>query len=86
MTGKFNNVNQWRLIIGFRFCARLDALGARIRAADPRNVLSRGYALITGADTVVRKSASAFAPGDELRVVFSDGELRASVFEIKTND
>ena len=66
--------------------ARLDALGARIRAADPRNVLSRGYALITGADTVVRKSASAFAPGDELRVVFSDGELRASVFEIKTND
>ena len=66
--------------------ARLDALGARIRAADPRNVLSRGYALITGADTVVRKSASVFAPGDELRVVFSDGELRASVFEIKTND
>lgn len=59
--------------------AALDVLAARIRAADPRSVLSRGYALVTDARGVVLKSADALRPGDTIRVLFEDGSVSATV-------
>lgn len=59
--------------------SRLDVLGARIKAADPRNVLSRGYALVVDGKGVVAKSSRVFRNGDEIRVIFEDGEVVARV-------
>ena len=58
---------------------RLVALGERIRAADPRNVLSRGYALVTDAAGVVVKSAAALPSGTKFKVLFADGTVEAVV-------
>ncbi len=58
---------------------RLVALGERIRAADPRNVLSRGYALVTDAAGVVVKSAATLPSGTKFKVLFADGTVEAVV-------
>ncbi|MCQ2182237.1 MAG: exodeoxyribonuclease VII large subunit [Bacteroidales bacterium] len=57
----------------------LDVLESRIRSADPRRVLERGYSLVTGPDGVVRKKAAGLAPGDVLKIYFSDGEVNVKV-------
>lgn len=54
-------------------------LEARIRAADPRSVLRRGYTLTTDSEGKVRKSASAFEEGDVINVLFPDGTLKCIV-------
>ena len=59
--------------------SRLDALGERIRVADPRNVLSRGYTLVTDAKGVVVKSARQLPAGTEFKLLFSDGTIEAVV-------
>ena len=56
---------------------RLVALGDRIRGADPRGVLARGYALVTDARGVVVKSAGALPPGTSFKVMFADGTVEA---------
>ena len=58
---------------------RLVALGDRIRGADPRGVLARGYALVTDARGVVVKSAGALPPGTVFKVMFADGTVEAVV-------
>jgi exodeoxyribonuclease VII large subunit len=58
---------------------RLAALGDRIRGADPRNVLSRGYTLVTDAKGVVVKSARQLPAGMEFKLMFSDGTIEAVV-------
>ena len=62
-----------------RMESELDMLYARIRNADPRNVLSRGYSLVTDARGVVLKSASGIKPGDTVGVRFADGTLNCLV-------
>lgn len=62
-----------------RMESELDMLYARIRNADPRNVLSRGYSLVTDARGVVLKSASGVKPGDTVGVRFADGTLNCLV-------
>lgn len=62
-----------------RMESELDMLYARIRNADPRNVLSRGYSLVTDARGVVLKSASGIKPGDTVGVRFADGRLNCLV-------
>jgi exodeoxyribonuclease VII large subunit len=57
--------------------SRLDALGERIRRADPRGVLARGYSLVTDGRGVVVKSASALPAGTRFRVMFADGTVDA---------
>ena len=57
----------------------MDLLLSRIKAADPRNVLSRGYTLITDAAGRVLKTASSVKKGDGIKVLFSDGALEAKV-------
>ena len=68
-----------------RMESRLDQLASRIRSADPRSLLSRGYSLVTDSRGVVLKSAAAVAPGDILDVMFADGTLVTEVRARKEN-
>ena len=61
---------------------RVLALGERIRAADPRGVLARGYTLVTDAQGVVVKSARQLQEGRRFRVLFADGAVEAIVDNI----
>lgn len=63
----------------------LDLIAARIKSADPRNVLARGYALVADASGRVLKSAASVRPGDGVRVLFADGALEAEVTSIHSN-
>ena len=60
---------------------KLDMLEARIKAADPRNILSRGYLLATDTRGVVVKSVRAVNVGDEMKIMFGDGVLDCKVIE-----
>lgn len=55
---------------------------ARIKATDPRNILSLGYVLVTGKDHQVLKTVDKVAVGDRIGVRFTDGSLTAKVDEI----
>ena len=57
----------------------IDKLEARIKAADPRAVLGRGFTLTTDSAGVVRKSSAAFGAGDRINVIFPDGTLNCTV-------
>ena len=57
----------------------LALLESRIAAADPRGLLSKGYALVSGSDGRMLKSAAAVNEGDVLRLHFADGELEVQV-------
>ena len=60
--------------------ASLAALATRIASADPRAILSRGYALVSDASGMVVKSAGAVNVGDELQLRYSDGTLKTKVY------
>ena len=75
-----------RFAVGGRIDRALAALAlqeALIKASDPRKILSMGYALVTGRDGKVLKSAAPVAPGDRIGVRFADGTIRAAVEEIE---
>lgn len=57
--------------------SRLDLLLERIGNADPRNVLGRGFAIVTDEKGMVLRSVSAVAPGSTLRLIFADGSVSA---------
>lgn len=59
--------------------SRVDLVEARIRAADPRAILKRGYLLAADARGRVLKSAAAAAPGDLISLLFADGTLDCEV-------
>ena len=65
--------------------AALDLKEALIKASDPRKILSMGYALVTGGDGKVLKSAAPVAVGDRIGVRFADGTIRATVDSVKKN-
>lgn len=60
--------------------AALEMMAARIRSADPRAVLSRGYTLVADSCGVVLKSASSIMEGDRISVLFEDGTINATVY------
>jgi len=62
-----------------RHAAVLDALGARLIAAHPQQVLERGYAWVQGADGRPVLRAADLAPGDAIEAVFADGTASARV-------
>ena len=75
-----------RFAAGARIDRALAALAlqeALIKASDPRKILSLGYALVTGRDGKVLKSAAPVAVGDRIGVRFADGTIRAAVEEVK---
>ena len=59
--------------------AKVDMMESRILAADPRNILKRGYTLALDASGKVARSARVFNSGDEIRLLFPDGEVEARV-------
>ena len=61
--------------------SRLDVLQTRIKAADPRSILSRGYVLPADSGGRVLKSVSGIKAGDRIRLLFSDGRLDCEVLE-----
>ena len=65
--------------------AALDLKEALIKASDPRKILSMGYALVTGGDGKVLKSAAPVAAGDRIGIRFADGTIRATVDSVKKN-
>ena len=60
----------------------VDVLGARIAAADPRALLSRGYVLAADSRGVVIKAAKGRKAGDRVTVMFSDGVLGCRVEDV----
>ncbi len=61
--------------------ARVQMLETRIRSADPRNILQRGYVLALDSSGVPLKRASDRACGDRLSLMFSDGTLECAVLK-----
>ena len=59
--------------------SRVELLSSRIKAADPRGILSRGYALATDGRGVVLKQAGPVQVGDRVNVLFADGQLNCTV-------
>ena len=66
--------------------SKVSLLEARITGADPREILSRGYVLVTGGDNRILKSTSRVHIGDRIGVRFSDGHLRATVNEVARDE
>ena len=66
-----------------RALAALALQEALVKASDPRKILSLGYALVTGPDGKVLKSAAPVAVGDRIGVRFADGRITAAVEEIQ---
>ncbi len=61
--------------------SKVELLQARIAAADPRTVLSRGYTLVTDQAGVVLKSAGGLSAGDKVKIFFADGKVTAAITE-----
>ena len=61
--------------------SKVELLQARIAAADPRTVLSRGYTLVTDQAGVVLKSAGGLSTGDKVKIFFADGKVTAAITE-----
>jgi exodeoxyribonuclease VII large subunit len=59
--------------------AKLGRLTARLEAGDPAALLSRGYALVSGADGRPVRSVSSVTPGAGVSVRVADGALRCTV-------
>jgi len=57
----------------------LERLQLRLQLLDPRRVLERGYALLTGADGRAVTSVVQTYPGQALRAVLADGEVAVRV-------
>ena len=58
---------------------RLKLSAARLGAQNPMAVLSRGYALVQNDDNTVVSSSKELNVGDNIKLVFADGEVRATV-------
>ena len=68
--------------------SRVDVLESRIAGADPRSILSRGYALVVDDGGVVMKNAAGHSAGDNVKVMFADGTLdcRVTGIQLKQED
>jgi len=58
--------------------AVLEGLAARLESASYQSVLARGFALVRDAEGRAVTRAAAVAPGQALRLTFTDGEVRAT--------
>ena len=70
---------EWRILA-------VDGKEALITSADPRNILSRGYVLVTDDRGKVMKTAGRAYVGERIGVRFSDGALRATVSDVWRED
>lgn len=65
--------------------AKLDFIGMKIEATDPRNVLERGFSLAVDSKGVKLSSARACSEGDKISVLFKDGRLNCKIEKIIKN-
>jgi exodeoxyribonuclease VII large subunit len=63
--------------------AALRAIGARLEAAHPQQVLERGFAWVQGSDGAPVLHAAQLATGDMIEAVFSDGRASARVENVQ---
>ena len=61
--------------------AQLSRQAARLDSLSPLKVLERGYSLALKDGQV--STAHGLAPGDEIKLRFSDGQVRAGVLEVE---
>ena len=64
---------------------RLRALIGRLDAINPLAVLSRGYSVSKKADGGVVASAAALSAGENISILYADGEAKATVTEVQIN-
>lgn len=57
----------------------LESLSKRLEGLNPRNVLGRGYSMVTAADGTVVTSVSSLAPGQDVTINMRDGRARAVI-------
>lgn len=79
-----------RLILAFhakiaRMESRVDVLEGRILAADPRNILKRGYVLALDEGGKVLRQVETLEKGGRIAVYFPDGQAVCRVEEVKRN-
>lgn len=65
--------------------SRVALLESRIKGADPRGILGRGFSLIADDKGVVMKKAVQVTPGSMIGVMFADGTLECKVEKVKLN-
>jgi exodeoxyribonuclease VII large subunit len=58
---------------------RLDTLGKLLDSYSYKNVLDRGFALVTDSEGRIVRSKDAVGPGDPLTIEVSDGQVGATV-------
>ncbi|MEE9403327.1 MAG: exodeoxyribonuclease VII large subunit, partial [Algisphaera sp.] len=58
---------------------RVDALARTLEAVGPQQVLARGYSYTVGADGKLLRSAAHAKPGDAIKTVLADGEVKSTV-------
>lgn len=66
--------------------SKVAILESRIKAADPRNLVKRGYVLALDGEGVVMKGVSGRKKGDAVRMMFPDGELNCEVIKVTRKD
>lgn len=64
---------------------RYIALAAKLDAMSPLKVLTRGYAMVQSEDGTVIRSVSHVQKGDLINISFSDGDVSATVTNVKEN-
>lgn len=57
----------------------ISLLESKILAADPRQVLQRGFTLITNERGLIVKSSTEVRPGEKIAILFRDGSIEAEV-------
>jgi len=62
-----------------RLDARLEAISQHLAHLDPRAVLTRGYAIVTGAQGAIVQDAASLAPGDRVTLTLARGEADATI-------
>ena len=62
---------------------RLAVLNSALKSAHPRNVLDRGYSMITKQDGSIVSNSQDLAKGQQIILALSDGKAKATVDEIE---
>ncbi len=63
--------------------ASLESLSGRLSSLDPRNVLSRGYSMVTSEEGEIITSVARLTEGCSITIDFRDGKAEAEVKEVK---
>jgi exodeoxyribonuclease VII large subunit len=78
---------RWRQAARSRMTAlaeRVERLGQHLKHLDPREVLTRGYSIVTATDGRIVQDAAEVAPGDAVGLTFAHGGAEARI--TKTRD